>query len=107
MQTEYEIQLELPLAPILDPDGLDPNRKNILTKIIAERYLGSGQSWKIYNTRNFKKNETNYWLGIRTFVYDVDHEYIEKINYSEAIWLTKNFNVTAFMTDLGKDKTND
>lgn len=50
------------------------------------RGCGSGQSVQIYSTHK----PDVFWLGIRTFVYDTDHDYIHKIDFETAKYLIFN-----------------
>jgi len=95
-----ETQLSLDLVTPPDTDGLDPNRKIFLINFIQSRPLSSHQSWKIYRSyRNFKNPEPTYWLGIRTFYYDTDHDYLEQVSREEGLWLIKYAPVSTHYLD--------
>ena len=96
-----ETQLELPLETPLDPDGVDPNRKNSLIGIMKSNYLGSHSSWQIF--RSWKKDKTaQFWLGIRTHYYETDYDYIEPVTREEAVWLIGTQGVREFLDCLKK-----
>jgi hypothetical protein len=95
------VQLELPLVTPPDPDGVDPNRKNILTAVIKNNYLGSHSSWQIFRSWN-KDKTAQFWLGIRTHYYETDYDYIEPVSREEAVWLIKTQDVREFLDCLKK-----
>ena len=92
--TDNEEQFSLNLTTTPDPDGIDPNRKIFLAKIISENSLGTYETWQI-----FKYHDQNY-LGIRIFYYETDYNYITQVSRLEAIWLINNYPVQEFMNSL-------
>lgn len=89
-------QLDLQLFTPHDEDGVDPNRKYILKKIIKDTNLGTYSTWQIF------KSHSGLWLGIRTFYYDTDYDCLEKVTHDEAVWLVKHsdLDVREFMDSL-------
>lgn len=86
-----EVQLELNFAA-LDPDQIEPWRKEQLEKLI-KYHSNSSNDIFIYST--FPK----LFLGKRTFCNEVDHTMFEEISFKEAVWLNSYCKIPA------RDKT--
>lgn len=97
-----EEQFELPLYIPADADGVDPNRKIYLINFIQQRPLSSHQSWQIFKSwRSLAITAPAVlWLGIRTFYYDTNYDFLERVTREEALWLIKNTPVSEFMDSL-------
>lgn len=94
-----EEQFTLPLITPLDPDGVDPNRKKFLLDFMKNTWLGSSSTWQIFS--NFDRNKNRiHFLGIRTFLYDTDYDYLQQISYEEGMWLHKEIRISDFMGGL-------
>lgn len=60
--------------------------KKIAEDMVKEWNHLSGSSCQIYSTHN----QDVFWLGVRTFVYDTDHDRIHKVDYETAKYIYQN-----------------
>lgn len=61
---------------------------DIIMKRLKENQLrNSGTSLEI------RKETVHYWLVVRTFIYEVEREYIEKLTMEDVIYLKNKYNV--------------
>jgi len=90
---------------IPNDDMVTEKRMGEIAATFKNHRLYSGSSWKIFVTSNGK-----IWLGIRTYVYEVELDYHLEVSYEEAIYLVENgkivfgFHVTDYMDGLTKYK---